>query len=207
MQNEEPGARTHGRDDESRGLRGSRANRARGETLPDCGPTDAIVKVSLTTICGTDVHIWRGEYPVEQGRIVGHEPVGVIHAARRGGQRLRGRRASAGRRDHAVRHLLLLPVAHRVPVLGLRGRVGDDRRLAARQLDRRRRRPSTFASRTRRPTWRRSPTTSPTSSACCWPTSRRPGSRPPSERNVRSVRRSPYSPRARSDSAPPPAHG
>lgn len=47
--------------------------------LPACGPNDAIVKVTLTTICGTDVHIWREEYPVEQGRIVGHEPVGVIH--------------------------------------------------------------------------------------------------------------------------------
>ena len=47
--------------------------------FPHCGPTDAIVKVSLTTICGTDVHIWREEYPVEQGRIVGHEPVGTIH--------------------------------------------------------------------------------------------------------------------------------
>jgi alcohol dehydrogenase len=47
--------------------------------IPSCGPTDAIVKVTLTTICGTDVHIWREEYPVEQGRIVGHEPVGVIH--------------------------------------------------------------------------------------------------------------------------------
>jgi alcohol dehydrogenase len=47
--------------------------------VPRCGPSDAIVKVTLTTICGTDVHIWREEYPVEQGRIVGHEPVGVIH--------------------------------------------------------------------------------------------------------------------------------
>ncbi|HEU6443776.1 MAG TPA: zinc-binding dehydrogenase [Gaiellaceae bacterium] len=51
----------------------------RERPLPVCGPTDAIVKVTLTTICGTDVHIWREEYPVEQGRIVGHEPVGVIH--------------------------------------------------------------------------------------------------------------------------------
>jgi alcohol dehydrogenase len=47
--------------------------------IPKCGPNDAIVKVTLTTICGTDVHIWREEYPVERGRIVGHEPVGVIH--------------------------------------------------------------------------------------------------------------------------------
>ena len=47
--------------------------------LPACGPTDAIVRVTMTTICGTDVHILRGEYPVAPGRIVGHEPVGVIH--------------------------------------------------------------------------------------------------------------------------------
>ncbi len=47
--------------------------------VPHCGPNDAVVKVTLTTICGTDVHIWREEYPVEQGLIIGHEPVGVIH--------------------------------------------------------------------------------------------------------------------------------
>ncbi len=46
--------------------------------VPECGPNDAIVKVTLTTICGTDVHIWREQYPVAPGRIVGHEPVGVI---------------------------------------------------------------------------------------------------------------------------------
>jgi threonine dehydrogenase-like Zn-dependent dehydrogenase len=46
--------------------------------VPVCGPNDAIVRVTLTTICGTDVHIWREEYPVAPGRIVGHEPVGVI---------------------------------------------------------------------------------------------------------------------------------
>jgi alcohol dehydrogenase len=45
---------------------------------PTCGPTDAIVRVTTTTICGTDSHIWRTEYPVANGRIVGHEPVGVI---------------------------------------------------------------------------------------------------------------------------------
>lgn len=45
---------------------------------PTCGPTDAIVRVTTTTICGTDSHIWRAEYPVANGRIVGHEPVGVV---------------------------------------------------------------------------------------------------------------------------------
>ena len=37
-----------------------------------------MIRVTLTTICGTDVHILRGEYPVKPGLIVGHEPVGVI---------------------------------------------------------------------------------------------------------------------------------
>jgi threonine dehydrogenase-like Zn-dependent dehydrogenase len=39
---------------------------------------EAIIKVTLTTICGTDLHIVRGEYPVAPGLIIGHEPVGVI---------------------------------------------------------------------------------------------------------------------------------
>jgi threonine dehydrogenase-like Zn-dependent dehydrogenase len=47
---------------------------------PEPGPGEALVKVSLTTICGTDVHILRGEYPIKPGTIVGHEPVGRIEA-------------------------------------------------------------------------------------------------------------------------------
>jgi threonine dehydrogenase-like Zn-dependent dehydrogenase len=46
--------------------------------VPEIGPGEALVKITTTTICGTDVHILQGEYPVEPGRIVGHEPVGVI---------------------------------------------------------------------------------------------------------------------------------
>lgn len=46
--------------------------------IPEVGPGQALVRVTTTTICGTDVHILKGEYPVERGRIVGHEPVGVI---------------------------------------------------------------------------------------------------------------------------------
>jgi alcohol dehydrogenase len=42
-------------------------------------PTDAIVKVSKTTICGTDLHILKGDVPaVTDGRILGHEGVGVV---------------------------------------------------------------------------------------------------------------------------------
>ncbi len=46
--------------------------------VPDVGPLDALVRVTTTTICGTDIHILKGEYPVEPGLVVGHEPVGVI---------------------------------------------------------------------------------------------------------------------------------
>lgn len=42
-------------------------------------PTDAIVKITKTTICGTDLHILKGDVAtVEPGRILGHEGVGVI---------------------------------------------------------------------------------------------------------------------------------
>jgi threonine dehydrogenase-like Zn-dependent dehydrogenase len=37
-----------------------------------------VIRVTTTTICGTDVHIVRGEYPVKPGLVLGHEPVGVI---------------------------------------------------------------------------------------------------------------------------------
>jgi threonine dehydrogenase-like Zn-dependent dehydrogenase len=46
--------------------------------IPDIAPTDALVRITTTTICGTDIHILKGEYPVDRGRIIGHEPVGII---------------------------------------------------------------------------------------------------------------------------------
>ena len=46
--------------------------------IPEVGPQDALKRVTTTTICGTDIHILKGEYPVERGLISGHEPVGVI---------------------------------------------------------------------------------------------------------------------------------
>lgn len=46
--------------------------------IPEVGPGQALVKITTTTICGTDVHILKGEYPVKSGLTVGHEPVGVI---------------------------------------------------------------------------------------------------------------------------------
>lgn len=47
--------------------------------VPKAGPGEAIVKVRLTTICGTDIHIIRNEYPVQAGLTIGHEAVGTIY--------------------------------------------------------------------------------------------------------------------------------
>lgn len=46
--------------------------------IPKVSAGEALIKITTTTICGTDVHILKGEYPVQPGRIVGHEPVGII---------------------------------------------------------------------------------------------------------------------------------
>lgn len=65
--------------------------------IPDVGPLDALIRVTTTTICGTDVHILRGEYPVKKGLTVGHEPLGVVEklgSAVRGYQE--GQRVIAG---------------------------------------------------------------------------------------------------------------
>ncbi len=45
---------------------------------PHAGPGEAVIRVTMTTICGTDLHILRGEYPVKPGLVIGHEPVGVV---------------------------------------------------------------------------------------------------------------------------------
>jgi threonine dehydrogenase-like Zn-dependent dehydrogenase len=49
------------------------------KAIPKPGIGEAVVKVRLTTVCGTDIHIVRGEYPVTPGLTIGHEGVGVIH--------------------------------------------------------------------------------------------------------------------------------
>ena len=75
--------------------------------VPDIGPLDALMRITTTTICGTDIHILKGEYPVAPGLTIGHEPVGVIEklgssvTGFREGQRLspaRSRRAATAAR-------------------------------------------------------------------------------------------------------------
>ncbi|CAL9504870.1 Alcohol dehydrogenase [Actinosynnema sp. ALI-1.44] len=52
------------------------------EDVPDAAlvePTDAVVRVTAATICGTDLHILKGDVPeVAPGRVLGHEAVGVV---------------------------------------------------------------------------------------------------------------------------------
>ncbi|CCW66354.1 unnamed protein product [Phytomonas sp. Hart1] len=42
--------------------------------------SEALIKITTTTICGTDIHILKGEYPVAEGLTIGHEPIGVIES-------------------------------------------------------------------------------------------------------------------------------
>src|SRR5436305_7895022 len=56
------------------------ANEIRVEEVPrpSAGVGEAVIRITLTTICGTDLHILGGEYRVKPGLVIGHEPVGVI---------------------------------------------------------------------------------------------------------------------------------
>ena len=47
--------------------------------IPRAGVGEVVIRVTLTTICGTDLHILKGEYPVKPGLIIGHEPVGYVY--------------------------------------------------------------------------------------------------------------------------------
>src|SRR5947209_2960909 len=59
-------------------FRGKNTTRVEEVERPRAGVGEAVIRVTLTTICGTDLHIVRGEYPVKPGLVIGHEPVGVI---------------------------------------------------------------------------------------------------------------------------------
>lgn len=49
--------------------------------VPDArieGPTDAVVRVDLAAICGSDLHLLHGKAPIDEGETLGHEAVGVV---------------------------------------------------------------------------------------------------------------------------------
>jgi glutathione-independent formaldehyde dehydrogenase len=43
-------------------------------------PTDAIVRITTTNICGSDLHMYEGRSPVEEGKVLGHENMGIVEA-------------------------------------------------------------------------------------------------------------------------------
>jgi alcohol dehydrogenase len=47
--------------------------------IPKAGPNEVVIRTTATTVCGTDIHILKGEHWVEDGRILGHEHVGIVH--------------------------------------------------------------------------------------------------------------------------------
>src|SRR5581483_599714 len=52
-------------------------------TVPDPEleePTDAIVRVTTSAICGSDLHFLHGKAPLDPGETIGHEAVGVVEA-------------------------------------------------------------------------------------------------------------------------------
>ena len=72
-------------------------------------PADAIVRITTSTICGTDLHIMKGDVPtVTAGRILGHEGIGIIEAVGPTVSTFRKGRQCADLLHQRVRHVRLL---------------------------------------------------------------------------------------------------
>jgi threonine dehydrogenase-like Zn-dependent dehydrogenase len=46
--------------------------------IPDPGPNDAVIQTTASLVCTSDVHNVRGVVPLPEGRLPGHESVGVV---------------------------------------------------------------------------------------------------------------------------------
>ena len=118
--------------------------------------TDAIVRVDAVTICGTDLHILKGDVPaVTDGRILGHEAVGTVESVGAGVKNVAGRRPGARVLHHRLRHLPLLPRGHATASASAAAAGSSATRSTAP-------RPSTSGSRSPTPPPTRCPTASPT---------------------------------------------
>ena len=72
-------------------------------------PNDAIVRVQLAAICGSDLHLYHGMMPDTRiGHTFGHEFIGVVDEVGSSVQNLAGRRPGDGAVQHLLRHLLVL---------------------------------------------------------------------------------------------------
>ena len=83
-------------------------------------PTDAIVRVTKTTICGTDLHILKGDVATcQSGTILGHEGVGVVDTRGRWRHHVQAGRQGVDIVHQLLRSLRVLPQGH---VLALHNR-------------------------------------------------------------------------------------
>jgi glutathione-independent formaldehyde dehydrogenase len=51
------------------------------EEVPDArieAPNDAVVRITTTNICGSDLHMYEGRTNVEEGKVLGHENMGIV---------------------------------------------------------------------------------------------------------------------------------
>src|SRR5581483_634638 len=69
------------------------------EDVPDArieGPQDAVIKLTTTNICGSDLHMYEGRTTVEEGTVLGHENMGIVEEVGPGVDRIKvGDRVSA----------------------------------------------------------------------------------------------------------------
>jgi threonine dehydrogenase-like Zn-dependent dehydrogenase len=84
----------------------------RCENVPDptiVNPTDAIVRITSTAICGSDLHLYDGFNPfMEKGDILGHEPLGIVEEV--GSEVRRIKRVESGEIDPSF------VITHTVPI-------------------------------------------------------------------------------------------
>ena len=61
------------------------------EEVPDAkieGPLDAVIRLTTTNICGSDLHMYEGRTGVEEGKVLGHENMGIVEAVGAGVQQV-----------------------------------------------------------------------------------------------------------------------
>ncbi len=86
------------------------------DEVPDAAirePSDAVVRVDAVTICGTDLHILKGDVPeVTPGRVLGHEAVGTVVTVGASACKSLSRGPGACLVHHRVRHLPVSAARH-----------------------------------------------------------------------------------------------
>ena len=94
-------------------------------------PTDAIIRVTSTGLCGSDLHLYEVMGPfIDAGDVLGHEPMGIVEAVGAGVDESRGRRSRRRAVQHLVRALLHVRARPAVAVRDDAGpRRGHGRRL------------------------------------------------------------------------------